>query len=90
VSVIHELKMGVLPLQLRRNCKVELENTGKQTAFDSFDDESEKKGPSTYGHESLAPQYGEHTGHWIGVLALVIAVGLGTAFFAVNKIKARE
>lgn len=77
-------------MQLRRNSKVEPENTGKQTAFDSFDDESEEKDSSTYGHAPVAPKYGQHTGHWIGMLALVIAVGLGTAFFAANKIKARE
>jgi RND family efflux transporter MFP subunit len=90
VSVIHELKTGVLLLQLRKNSKAETTPMDAQPAFDSFDDESEEKGSSTYGHAPVAPRYGVHTGRWIGVLALVIAVGLGTAFLTVNKIKARE
>ena len=77
-------------MQLRKNSKAETTPKDAQPVFDSFDDESEEKGSSNSGHVPVAPQYGEHTGRWIGVLALVIAVGLGTAFFAVNKIKARE
>lgn len=77
-------------MRLRRNSKAGTATKDTQPAFDSFDDEREEKGSSTYGHTPVAPEYGKHTGHWIGMLALVIAIGLGTAFFAVNKIKARE
>ncbi|HVZ04776.1 efflux RND transporter periplasmic adaptor subunit [Hyphomicrobium sp.] len=77
-------------MRLRRNREDAKTNNDKQTAFDAFDDESEEKGSSTYGHTPVAGRWGKRTGHWIGVFALLIAVGLTTAFFTVSKIKARE
>jgi len=74
-------------LRLRKDSKTDAQT---ECAFDAFDDQTEEQGSSTYGHAPVAPQYTKRTGYWMSLLAILIAVGLTTAFFAVNKIKARE
>ena len=59
-------------------------------AFNSFDDEREQQGLSSYGHHAVPSSYGKRTGRWVGTFGVVIAVVLGGAFFTVSNIRARE
>lgn len=61
-----------------------------ETAFDAFDDKDEERDSSTYGHVAVAPGYGKKAGRWIGALAILLSLGLATAFVATSKIKAKE
>lgn len=59
-------------------------------AFDAFDDKDEERGSSTYGHVGVEHGYGKKTGRWIGLLAILLSLGLATAFVATSKIRAKE
>lgn len=61
-----------------------------ETASDAFDDKDEKRDSSTYRRVAVEPGYGKKTGRWIGVLAILLLLGLATAFVATSKIKAKE
>jgi RND family efflux transporter MFP subunit len=75
-------------LQLRR--KPEVASAGEKSgAFDPLDDQSIEASSEAHGHTPV-PGYGKRTGRWIGILALLIAIGLGGAFSAVSKIRATE
>lgn len=61
-----------------------------ESAFDAFDDKDEERGSSTYGHVGVEHGYARKTGRWIGLLAILLSLGLGTAFVATSKIRAKE
>ena len=83
-------KPGVFQLRPHRNGEADAPGEKPRTAFDSFDDPTEESGSPTYGHASVAAQYGGRTGRWIGLLALLIGIGLATAFLTGSKTRARE